>query len=130
MKKELLSLPDAEFEVMNAVWKCGGISIPTVAITKEMNTDKKAQTVLTMLTRLSEKGFVSSEKNGKERTWTAEVSENDYRAFEAKKIVNKVYGGSFRNLFSAFYGEKGLTKAEAEELLAFIDEETEKGDAT
>lgn len=130
MKKELTSLPDAEFEVMNAVWKCGGVSVPTVSVTKEMHTDKKAQTVLTMLTRLSDKGLVSSAKNGKERTWTAEISEADYRAFEAKKIVNKVYGGSFRNLFSAFYGEKGLSQAEAQELLAFIDKETEKGDAS
>lgn len=123
MKKELVSLPDAEFEVMDALWKCGGKSISTVAIQKQMNTDKKAQTVLTMLSRLSEKGFLSSEKLGKERTWTAKVTEEEYRSFEAKKIVDRVYGGSLSELISAFYDGKGLTREEADSLLDFIEKQ-------
>ena len=130
MKKEHITLPEAEFEVMNALWLCGGVDVPTVQITKKMNTDKKAQTVLTMLTRLAAKAFVSSEKNGKERTWTAMISEKEYRASEAKKIVDQVYGGSFCNLFSAFYGDRGISHEEAEELLAFIDQKSKAEDPT
>ncbi len=125
MKKELISLPDAEFEVMNAVWQCGGASVSTVAIQKQMNTEKKAQTVLTMLSRLADKGFLSSEKLGKERTWTAMVFEEEYRSFEAKKIVDRVYGGSLSELISAFYDGKGLTKEEAQDLLDFIEKQSE-----
>ena len=125
MKKELISLPDAEFEVMDALWKCGGDRVTTVAIQKQMNTEKKAQTVLTMLSRLAEKGFLSSEKLGKERTWSAEITEEEYRSFEAKKIVDRVYGGSLSELISAFYDGKGLTKEDAADLLAFIEKKSE-----
>lgn len=123
MKKELVSLPDAEFEVMNAVWKCGAVGVSTVEVMNELQTAKKAQTVLTMLTRLADKGFLSSKKNGKERVWAAQVSEEEYRSFEAKKIVDKVYGGSFVGLVSAFYDGKGISDAEARELLALIEKE-------
>lgn len=123
MKKELISLPDAEFEVMNAVWKCGGVGVSTVEVMNELQTAKKVQTVLTMLTRLAEKDFLTSEKKGKERVWTARVSEEEYRSFEAKKIVNRVYGGSFSNLVSAFYDGEGISDAEARELLDLIDRE-------
>ena len=126
MKKELISLPDAEFEVMDAVWGCEKEFAPTTEILARMKTEKKAQTVLTMLTRLTDKGFLSTEKNGKERLWKAEVGKDEYRAFEAKRIVEKVYGGSFSTLVGAFYDGKGLSEADAEELMGWIGKETKK----
>jgi len=124
--KELLKLPDAEFEVMRAVWKCGGVSVPTSALFAYIKKEKKAQTVLTMLTRLSEKGFLSSEKCGKERLWTATVEEDEYRTFEAKALVEKVYDGSFSVLLNAFYADKKLSAKDAQELLDWIDQKTKK----
>ena len=124
--KELLKLPDAEFEVMRAVWKCGGVSVPTSVLFAYIKKGKKAQTVLTMLTRLSEKGFLSSEKCGKERLWTATVEEDEYRTFEAKALVEKVYDGSFSVLLNAFYADKKLSAKDAQELLDWIDQKTKK----
>ena len=125
--EELTKLPDAEFEVMHAVWKCGGISVPTSELSAHIKKGKKAQTVLTMLTRLSEKGFLVSEKNGKERFWTATVTEDAYRAFEAKTLVERVYDGSFSVLLNAFYAGKELSSEDAQELLDWIDRKTKKG---
>ena len=126
MKKELISLPDAEFEVMDALWSCETEFAPTNDILAKMRTEKKAQTVLTMLSRLSEKGFLSSKKSGKERLWKAEVSRGEYSSHEAKKFVDKLYGGSFSKLISAFYDGESLSEREAKELLDWIDRETEK----
>ena len=125
MKKELVSLPDAEFEVMDALWSCEAEYAPTTEILAKMNTEKKAQTVLTMLSRLSEKGFLSSRKNGKERLWKAEVTRGEYSSFEAKKLVNKIYGGSLSRLVSAFCAEEGLSEKDVKELMEWIDRETE-----
>ena len=126
MMKELTRLPDAEFEVMRAVWKCGGVTVPTAELSAHMKGERKAQTVLTMLTRLAEKGFLLSEKNGKERLWTAAVSEDEYRTFEAKTFVEKVYDGSFSVLLNAFYAGKELSENDARELLEWIDRKTGK----
>ncbi|MBQ9746348.1 MAG: BlaI/MecI/CopY family transcriptional regulator [Clostridia bacterium] len=126
MKKELVSLPDAEFEVMDALWKCEAEFAPTTEILAKMKTEKKAQTVLTMLTRLCDKGFLSSQKNGKERLWKAEVSRGEYSSYEAKKFVDKIYGGSFSKLVSAFYDGKEISEEDAKQLLALIDGNAEK----
>ena len=128
MKKELVSLPDAEFEVMDALWSCETEYAPTTEILSKMKTEKKAQTVLTMLSRLSEKNFLSSRKNGKERLWKAEVTRNEYASCEAKRFVNKIYGGSFSKLISAFYEGEEISEAEAVELMAFLAKGKEKKD--
>lgn len=124
--KQLSRLPDAEFEVMHALWECGGNAVPTGELSKRIEKERKAQTILTMLTRLADKGFIESVKIGKERVWTAIVTETEYRNFEAKNIVDKVYGGSFSELISAFYQGKGLSDEEAKELLLWIEKKTEK----
>ena len=126
MKKEIPSLPDAEFEVMDAVWDCDTEFAPTTDILTQMKTEKKAQTVLTMLTRLSDKGFVSSQKNGKERLWKAEISKSEYRSCEAKRIVEKIYGGSFYTLINAFWDGTKLSNEEANELSAWLEREQNK----
>ena len=126
MKKELVSLPDAEFEVMDAVWGCEKEFAPTTEILARMKTEKKAQTVLTMLTRLADKGFLSTEKNGKERLWKAEVTRAEYSSYEAKKLVDKIYGGSFSRLVSAFYEGGSLSEEEAKELMELIDRKNER----
>lgn len=125
MKKEIVSLPDAEFEVMDAVWSCEAEYAPTTEILAKMNTEKKAQTVLTMLSRLSEKGFLTSRKNGKERLWKAEITRNEYGSSEAKKFVDKIYGGSFSRLITAFYDGKGISAEDAAQLIALVDRSEE-----
>ena len=79
-----------------------------------------------MLSRLADKGFLSSLKNGKDRLWKAEVTEEAYHSSEAKKIVNKIYGGSFIGLINAFYDGKGLSEEDSRELLEWIDNKTER----
>ena len=69
----MVRLPDAEFEVMQAVWACGSVSVPTLVLSEKLNRDWKAQTILTLLARLENKDFVSSKKVGKERIWTANI---------------------------------------------------------
>ena len=63
---ELRKLPDAEFEIMRAVWNAGpAVTAPmlTAKLSEELpERDWKPQTVTTMLTRLEKKGFLRSKK--------------------------------------------------------------------
>ena len=122
----MVRLPDAEFEVMQAVWACGSVSVPTLVLSEKLNRDWKAQTILTLLARLETKGFVSSKKVGKERIWTANISEDEYLSFEAKNIVERMYHGSVSGLMSAFYQGETLSEDDASALMAWIDQKTGK----
>ena len=122
----MVRLPDAEFEVMQALWSCGGVSVPTLILSEKLTKERKAQTILTLLARLENKGMISSEKVGKERIWTAHITEDEYLSFEAKNIVEKMYHGSLHGLVNAFYDGKKLSEEDASALLAWIDQKTGK----
>lgn len=122
----MVRLPDAEFEVMKAVWACGGVSVPTLVLSEKLNKEWKAQTILTLLSRLESKKMVSSEKIGKERIWTACIREDEYLSFEAKNIVEKMYHGSLHGLVNAFYDGETLSEEDASALLAWIDQKIGK----
>ena len=122
----MVRLPDAEFEVMQAVWACGGISVPTLVLSEKLSRGWKAQTILTLLSRLESKGVVKSEKVGKERIWTAQITEDEYLSFEAKNIVERMYHGSFSGLVNAFYEGETLSEEDASALLRWIDQKTSK----
>ena len=122
----MVRLPDAEFEVMQALWSCGGVSVPTLVLSEKLTKERKAQTILTLLARLENKGMISSEKVGKERIWTAHITEDEYLSFEAKNIVEKMYHGSLHGLVNAFYDGKKLSEEDASALLAWIDQKTRK----
>ena len=124
---KMIRLPDAEFEIMQAVWACGGISVSTLALSEKLKKERKAQTTLTLLSRLEGKDFLSSEKVGKERIWTALVSEEEYLSFEAKNIVDRMYHGSVSGLMNAFYQGETLTEADASALIDLINSKTAKG---
>lgn len=122
----MVRLPDAEFEVMQALWSCGGISVPTLVLSEKLTKERKAQTILTLLARLENKEMISSEKVGKERIWTAHITEDEYLSFEAKNIVDKMYHGSLHGLVNAFYDGKKLSEEDASALLTWIDQKTGK----
>ena len=75
-------LPDAEFEIMKAIWHSDE-PVTSPVLTEKLRfllpeKEWKAQTVLTMLVRLEKKGFLRSEKNSKERSYYTVISEDDY----------------------------------------------------
>ena len=116
-------LPEAEFAVMKAVWSLPSpVTAPEVLIALS-GTEKewKPQTVVTLLTRLEKKGFLRSEKPGKEREFMAAITEEAYLHFETRQFLEKFDGRSMSAFVSALADEKGLTNQEANELMDWLD---------
>ena len=65
----------------------------------------KPQTLLTVLARLTEKGFLDSVRKGRERQYTALISEDEYLEVEAsdflKRHSGRSMGGFVKTLFSS-----------------------------
>ena len=124
MKDAIRRLPDAELEVMQAVWACK----PPVAradVEKILfQTHPMAMTtLLTLLTRLSEKGFLAIEKVGRRSYYTPCVSQEAYLASQSKSFVDKLCGGSI-SAFATALCSSGLTKEELSQLRDMLEEGT------
>ena len=121
MHEPIRRLPDAELEVMQAIWAC----TPPVArsdINELLNhTHPMAlTTLLTVLTRLSEKGFVQIEKTGRSARYTPLVSRQTYLAQQSRRFLHKLCGGSVSALANALC-DGGLSKEELAELRELLD---------
>ena len=123
MDRLVRSLPDAELEVMQAIWACEPPVSRTDIDEILRDTHPMAQTtLLTVLTRLSEKGFVEIRKEGRSARYIPVVARQDYLAQQSRRFVEKVCKGSLP-AFAAALCDSGLTKDE----LAWLRELLERG---
>ena len=114
-------LPDAEFEVMRAVWRSSW-PVTTTQIIRllEPQVKWKPQTVMTMLVRLIEKGFLSSDKIGRERNYTPLVLEMDYLQSETGNFMDRLSGASVGSLVRTMYEGEKLTEDDIKELKEWL----------
>lgn len=122
MNNAFRRLPDAELEVMQAVWDCAP-PVTRAGVDEILRkTHPMAQTtLLTLLTRLAEKGFISIEKNGRRSEYVPLVSRQDYLASQSRRFFDKLCGGSV-SAFASALCDGGLTKEEIAELRRLLDE--------
>ena len=121
MKEKIRRLPDAEQEVMQAIWAC---EVPVARTDIEeilFKTHPMAlTTLLTLLTRLSEKGFITIEKNGRRSYYTPCVTREEYIASQSKNFFEKLCGGNV-SVFANALCDSGLTKDELAELRTLLE---------
>ncbi len=119
-------LPEAEFEIMKTLW-----SLPSPATTNQIllaledGKKWKPQTLATFLARLVDRGFISTTKKGKERSYTPIIKREAYLAFETKTFVKDYHNSSFIQLANTFYGDRPLTNDEIDDLLTWVKERRE-----
>ena len=113
-------LPDAELAVMQAIWAVGGeVSRGDL---DGASHGWSANTVNTYLTRLCEKGFLSSRREGRNNLYTPLVSKDRYLEFESRSVLKRLYGGSLGSFVAALNAEKPLEQSEIDELRQFLDD--------
>lgn len=108
--EQMKKLPDAEFEIMQVVW-ANEPPITTSEIMKQLGFEKewKIQSVVSFMLRLTERGFLRSEKHGKERTYYSLVKQEDYLKFETDNFLKQFHKNSFLNLVTTMYADKALS---------------------
>ncbi len=114
-------LPDAELEVMQAIWDCA----PPVSRSDIENILNKthpmaATTILTLLSRLVERRFLTIEKNGRSNCYTPVIAKQDYLASQSRSFLDKLCGGDIRTLAAALC-DSGLSKEDIEELRQLLE---------
>ena len=122
MEKELRRLPDSELEVMQALWELEE-PIYRAAVEEKLAQRRLAvTTLLTLLTRLADKGFVRVEKDGRRSRYVPLVSRKDYQAAQSRRFVQQVCGGSI-SAFASALCDSGLSREDLDELRRLLEED-------
>jgi penicillinase repressor len=122
MKDISKRLPDAEFNVMKVIWNL----VPPITTNKITNkladNTWKPQTLLTVLKRLSEKGFLNIIKDGKEHQYEVLIKEDEYLEIETGSFLKRYAGNSIGALVKTLYSEGDLTKDDINELRDILEQ--------
>lgn len=123
MRRKIQKLPDSELDVMIALWNGHG-EMTRSEIEDFMKRKKKLAptTILTLLSRLEKKKFVSVKKEGKANLYRALVTQEEYQQQEGKHVLEKLYGNSLKNFVATLYQGKQIDQSDIEELEAFLKE--------
>lgn len=121
--EQIKKLPDAEFEIMKVVWS-NEPPITTNIIMEQLGNEKgwKAQTVISLMLRLVERGFLSTDKKGKERIYYPLIGREDYLKFETSNFIKQYHDNSFLGLVNTLYADKALTEEDIDQLLQWAEE--------
>lgn len=109
---------------MMAIWNAKPEEEITASYISEILGEEKGwkkTSILTFLTRLVEKGYLSCKKSGKTNFYTPLVSYEEFTKKESKTILEKLYHNSLKNFVTSLYDGKKLSKTEVDELKDFLD---------
>ena len=122
MKTSIKRLPDGEFTILKVIWQ---LPNPTTSaqIMEKLGEDNhwKPQTLLTVLARLTEKGFLESVRKGRERQYTAIISEDEYLEVETSDFLKRYSGHSMGGLVKTLFSSNSLSDSELDELRSLLD---------
>ncbi len=112
----------AEFEVLRSLWDRGPSTVREVMNELHQRSRKVAYTtVLTFLTRLEQKGYVTSDKSELAYVYRAKISREKVSRSRAKELIEQLYDGAVGPLVLQLVRTERLSVAEIDELQQLIE---------
>lgn len=123
MKRTIQKLPESELDIMLVLWEQKS-DMSRSEIEKIVNQKKTLAptTILTLLSRLEKKGFVSIKRVGNLNKYHWLVSQEEYQQKEGKGMLEKLYGNSVKNFVAAMYQGREINEEDLKELEGFLKE--------
>ena len=116
--RQVQPVSDSELILMRIIWEDGGralyAQISDALSQKGMSWNKN--TIITLLSRLVEKGLLKTSKIGRRNEYIALVSEPEYHATQTKQFVDKVYDGNVQGLINTLLGQGFISAQDQEKL--------------
>lgn len=116
MKKNTRKLPETELELMLCLWDAGKSVQRNYFNSHLREKGWSDSTILTMLSRLADKGFIRSEKMGNKNIYTALISKEEYMQVENSSFLDRLYKGSVKHFVASLADSDNLTMDDITEL--------------
>ena len=117
----------SEWSIMELLWESPRTLMELVnTLAKTIGWSKS--TVTTMVRRMTEKGLVGYDTNGRTKLFRAAVSREDVVAQETDSLLTRAYRGSLGMMLSAMVSHKNLTKSDIDELYAILEKAKEEAE--
>lgn len=120
--KNVPSISEAEWDVMNVVWEESPLSSREVVERVSGKRDWNHRTIKTLLNRLVKKGALEYEVDGNAYLYRPAVARQDCVREEGQSFMNRVFGGAPAPMLVHFVENTRLSKGDIEELKKILSE--------
>lgn len=110
---------DSELKVMEIIWSEQPVAAKEISLIAADRIGWNKNTTYTVIKKLHTKGFIRREEPG--FICTAVISREEFLKTETKSLLDRLYGGSRKALFSALLEDEELSKKELDELRGMIE---------
>src|SRR3546814_18167955 len=114
-------ISDAEHAVMEVLWRQAPLGSQEVADRIDPERGWSIRTVKTMLSRLLAKGALVHEEDGRRYLYRPAIARDDFVARESRRLLDRMFGGSARQLVGPLAERDSITDAKIAEINALLD---------
>ena len=112
---------DSELRVMELVWEGEPISAKALSLLADERYGWNKNTTYTVIKKCEAKGILHREEPG--FVCTSRITREEVCRIETRGLIDKLFGGSRRALFSALLEDEELSEEELDELRARIEKQ-------
>lgn len=120
-KKKNEFLTEVELELMSTLWDMREGTVRDVLGSLGPDRPLAYTSAATILRIMDEKGFVTSERQGKTFLYRPALSKDDYQAKTLRNLSDKLFDGTPAAMVARLVNDDGLTDDALEEIRALLD---------
>ncbi len=124
--KKLPQISDAEFEVMNVIWKYAPINTNDIVDRLSKESDWSPRTIQTMLSRLEKRGRCIMRKRGVFSSIRRRFRRRVISKKERGTFLHRFFDGALNQMMVSFLNDNDLSDSDLDELQAILNEKREK----
>lgn len=120
------NISDAELEIMKIIWNAKSPLFFAEISEGLAHSGKNWQknTLITLLSRLMEKGYLRARKSGRKNQYTPLVTEQEFQSAQTIDFVDRVYQGEVSCLINQLVQNDLLKKEEYDQLKKILEVKT------
>lgn len=126
-KTELPKLTPSEFEIMNAVWQAGELTV--TGIMNAVNTTRQKKlirsTIQVQVNRLEEKGWLAHREDGNKFLFRTTMPREEALTAIVRDLNERVFGGSCVELVKSLFNHSAISPEEIKKLRELINNRKE-----
>jgi predicted transcriptional regulator len=117
-----INLGELELEILDQVWEKTPASVKDIHEELQKKRDIAYTTVMTVMSRLADKGVLKRSQEGRTYIYKAQFSRNEIAFSFIDRVQRKIFQGSATELFSSLIDRSAFSNDDLSVLKAMIEE--------
>lgn len=118
----MIQITKAELEIMKVLWATDGLGASEVHTALANKQEWTSRTVKTLLSRLVEKGALTTEQDGRRYLYRTALQESAYKTRAAGQFIDRMFSGRAAPLIAHLADGRGLTDQDIADLEKLLGE--------